>query len=79
MSTDHFIKRCRHGTFVTQCRCAAKDKRTIIVACPARCPTKAAPESEPTATPAPPVTSKETAEYEWPLTFDRLRMWGQDN
>jgi hypothetical protein len=71
--SDHFIKRCRHGTMVTQCRCFDKNKRVVIVACPPHCPTKQAP------TPDVVPTTKETDEYEWPLTGDRLHMWGQDN
>jgi len=79
VNTDHFIKRCRHGTLVTQCRCPHKDKRVITVACPGHCPTKA-PPGEVILWDQSPVKkkTKETDEYEWPLTGERLRMWGQD-
>lgn len=38
MSTDvHYVKKCQHGVVVETCRCAAPEKRVIIVPCPPQC------------------------------------------
>ncbi len=33
----HNVTRCVHGTIVSQCRCAIKDKPSVVVECPKNC------------------------------------------
>jgi hypothetical protein len=88
--SGHFIRQCKHGRLVTQCRCFSKDKRVEIVACVSRACLDEGAVNELTERPQDETISehiilskqpptKETDEYEWPLTGDRLKMWGQDS
>jgi hypothetical protein len=68
--SGHFIKQCKHGRLVTQCRCFSKDKRVEIVACVSRaCLDEGVVDELDTPT-------------EWPqdeTTTQRMKLWGQDS
>jgi hypothetical protein len=87
---DHFIRQCTHGRLVTQCRCFAKDKRVEIVACVSMACLDEDVVDEPIEWSQDETTTehnilskqpstKETDEYEWPLTGERLKLCGQDS
>lgn len=40
MPSVHKISKCKHGTVVSQCRCADPNKTVTIVECPWDCPQK---------------------------------------
>lgn len=59
---EHFVERCTHGAFVSQCRCASPNKAVRIVACPPTCTVRREAELPWLNAPVEPANAPETSE-----------------